>query len=75
MIKCEVLVERISLTVNKGSVVVVDDRQFEIAKKHLKPIHEVVKETKVEDKVDEVETREDKEVLEKEVKAKRTKKK
>lgn len=71
MKKCEVLVERISLTVNKGSVVIVDDKQFEVAKKFLKPLD--IREPK---KVEEVETREDKEEVEEEIKTtKKSKKK
>lgn len=35
--KCEVL-ERISITVEKGSIVEVDPRQFEVAKRYLKPV-------------------------------------
>lgn len=71
MKKCEVLVERISLTVNKGSVVVVDDKQFEVAKKFLKPL-DIIEPKKVE----EVETREDKEEVEEEIKTtKKSKKK
>lgn len=37
MIKCEVL-GKTSLVVEKGSVVLVDERQFELARKVLKPI-------------------------------------
>lgn len=40
MKKCEVIVDRVSLVVCKGSIVEVEDRQFEIARKFLKPIDE-----------------------------------
>ena len=39
MKKCEVLND-CNLSIKKGSVVFVDDRQFEVAKKLLKPIKE-----------------------------------
>ncbi len=48
MKKCEVLNDAV-LTVCKGSVVLVSDRQFELAKKVLKPINEKSEE-KVENK-------------------------
>ena len=51
MKKCEVLATRVSLVVEKGSVVLVDDRQFEIAKQFLKPI---VEEEKTEEPKEEV---------------------
>lgn len=38
MRQCEVLADKISITVNKGSIVNVDDLQYELARKHLKPI-------------------------------------
>lgn len=41
MKKCEVLADRISLVVGKGSVVEVDDIQFELARQYLKPIGKV----------------------------------
>lgn len=37
MIKCEVL-GKTSLVVEKGSVVLVDERQFELARRVLKPV-------------------------------------
>lgn len=37
MIKCEVLVDRCSLVVGKGSIVYVDERQFELARQFVKP--------------------------------------
>lgn len=37
MIKCEVL-GKTSLVVEKGSIVLVDDRQFELARRVLKPV-------------------------------------
>ncbi len=46
MKKCEVLAERISLVVGKGSIVLVNDTQFELAKKFLKPVEEEVKTVK-----------------------------
>lgn len=47
MIKCEVLND-CAIAIKKGSIVIVDDRQYEVARKILKPF----KEAKVE-KVDE----------------------
>lgn len=38
MKKCEVLVDRVSLVVGKGSIVLVDDKQFELARNFIKPI-------------------------------------
>lgn len=38
MKKCEVLVDRVSLVVGKGSIVFVDDQQFELARQFIKPI-------------------------------------
>lgn len=38
MKKCEVLVDRVSLVVGKGSIVLVDDKQFELARNFLKPV-------------------------------------
>lgn len=46
--KCEVL-ERVCITVEKGSIVEVDPRQFEVAKRYLKPV-ELKKETKAKKK-------------------------
>lgn len=44
--KCEVL-EKVTLTVLKGSIVEVEPYQFEVAKRFLKPVkEEVKKETK-----------------------------
>ena len=37
MRKCEVLNDT-AIAVKKGSIVIVDDKQFELAKKNLKPI-------------------------------------
>ena len=39
MRKCEVLNDTV-IAVKKGSIVIVEDRQFELARKHLKPINE-----------------------------------
>lgn len=44
MKKCEVIVDRVSLIVNKGSIVEVDDIQFELARQFLKPVGKVAKE-------------------------------
>lgn len=54
MRKCEVLVERVSLVVGKGSIVVVDEQQYEIARSFLKPIGEAkaVAAAKPEEKVE-----------------------
>lgn len=71
--KCEVIAERVSLVVSKGSVVFVDDRQFEIAKQFLKPMEAKVEKPVAEDKPAVIETREEK-PLEKEVKSKKKKK-
>ena len=40
MIKCEVLVDRVSLVVGKGSIVLVDEQQFELARQFIKPMKE-----------------------------------
>lgn len=42
MKKCEIIVDRLGLTALKGSIVYVDDRQFEAAKQYLKPLEETV---------------------------------
>lgn len=76
MRKCEVLVDRVSLIVSKGSVVFVDDKQFELAKPFLKPCDLVVEQQPLE--VKEIETREEKpqELVKKvEVRTKKSKKK
>ena len=52
MIKCEVIVDRVSLVVGKGSIVYVDERQFELAKQFVIPVD------KKNDKVKAVETKE-----------------
>lgn len=39
--KCEVIADRVSLVVGKGSVVFVEDKQFEIAKRFLKPLNDI----------------------------------
>jgi len=50
MIKCEVL-GKTSLVVEKGSVVLVDERQFELARRVLKPVeHKQADEPKAEEK-------------------------
>lgn len=38
MIKCEVLADRVSLVVGKGSIVYVDERQFELARQFVRPV-------------------------------------
>ena len=39
MLKCEVLNDTV-IAIKKGSIVIVDEKQFELAKKHLKPLNE-----------------------------------
>ena len=51
--KCEVLVDRVSLVVGKGSIVLVDDRQFELARAFLKPVREAKSRDEVESDVEE----------------------
>lgn len=46
MLKCEVLNDTV-IAIKKGSIVIVDDKQFELAKKHLKPIKEEEKKVEV----------------------------
>lgn len=46
MKKCEVVVDRVSLVVGKGSVVFVEDRQYELARAFLKPVKKDKKEEK-----------------------------
>lgn len=45
MIKCEVI-GKTSLVVEKGSIVLVDERQFELARRVLKPVKDEDKEAK-----------------------------
>lgn len=52
MKKYEVVVDRVSLVVGKGSIVYCDDMQGQLASAFLKPLHE---EKKVEKAVDETE--------------------
>ena len=59
MKKCEVLCNTV-IAVQKGSIVIVDDRQYEHARRKLKPIEEVKKVEKKEPVIPEVETREEK---------------
>lgn len=48
MIKCEVI-GKTSLVVEKGSIVLVDDKQYELARRVLKPVdHKKAEEPKVE---------------------------
>lgn len=73
MKKCEVLCNAV-IAVQKGSIVIVDDRQYEHARRKLKPIEEVKKVEKP--VVKEVETREEKAIETPELpKEKKTKKK
>ena len=57
MKKCEVLCDTV-IAVQKGSIVIVSDRQYEHARNKLKPIEEVKKAEKPSNQ--EVETREEK---------------
>lgn len=38
--KCEVLVDKITLVVNKGSLVDVDEQQFELARQFIRPVND-----------------------------------
>ena len=38
MIKCEVLADKVCLIVEKGSIVYVDERQFELARQFIRPV-------------------------------------
>lgn len=40
MIKCEVVADRVSLIVHKGSIVLVDEMQYELARQFIKPVSE-----------------------------------
>lgn len=42
MRKCEVLVDRLGLTVHKGSIVNVSDRQYELIKDYVRVIEETM---------------------------------
>lgn len=44
MVKCEVIVDRVSLVVGKGSIVLVDEKQFELARQFIKPINDEAEE-------------------------------
>lgn len=70
MIKCEVL-DTCSIVVGKGSIVEVSPRQYEIARKFLKPINE--KKAEAKDEVKEVEVKPIEEAVQ--PKAKKTRKK
>ena len=48
MVKCEVLVDRCSLVVGKGSIVNIDNQQYELARAFVKPVD--LKVEKVEEK-------------------------
>lgn len=45
MIKCEVLIDT-ALAIKKGSIVLVDERQYELARRVLKPCEEKKEEVK-----------------------------
>ena len=51
MKKCEVVVDRCSLVVGKGSIVFVDDRQFELARNFIKPVDMPKAKVEVEEEV------------------------
>lgn len=50
MVKCEVIVDRVSLVVGKGSIVLVDEKQFELARQFIKPINDEAEEKPTEEK-------------------------
>lgn len=50
MVKCEVIVDRVSLVVCKGSIVLVDEKQFELARQFIKPINDEAEEKPTEEK-------------------------
>lgn len=50
--KYEVLVDRISLVVGKGSIVTVDERQYEVARPFLKEVG--TRETNIENKAEDI---------------------
>lgn len=54
MVKCEVIVDRASLVVGKGSIVVVDERQYELARQFLKPVEHKEKVVQEQKKVEEI---------------------
>lgn len=68
MPRCEVLVDRCSLVVGKGSIVNIDERQFELARQFVKPL-DAPKLEKVEKVVEE-----NQDVVEKEEPKKKNKK-
>lgn len=53
MKKCEVLVDRVSLVVGKGSIVYVDEKQFELARNFIKPLEKAKVEEPKEEEVKE----------------------
>ena len=50
MVKCEVVVDRVSLVVGRGSIVLVDEKQFELARQFIKPINDEAEEKPTEEK-------------------------
>lgn len=50
MRKCEVISDKAVIVVGKGSIVFVDDRQFELSRMHLKPIEDEQAEQNAEEK-------------------------
>lgn len=50
MVKCEVIVDRVSLVVGRGSIVLVDEKQFELARQFIKPINDEAEEKPTEEK-------------------------
>lgn len=60
MPRCEVLVDRCSLVVGKGSIVNIDERQFELARQFVKPLDAPKQEKVVDKKVDVAEKKEPK---------------
>ena len=40
MVKCEVIADRVTLVVGKGSIVMLDEVQAEVARQFVKPVNE-----------------------------------
>lgn len=75
MKKCEVLVDTV-IACQKGSIVMVSDKTFNLARHKLKEVEEVKKAVKPSVEIQEIETREEKKIETAELpKAKKTKKK
>lgn len=68
--RCEVL-DTCNIVVGKGSIVEVSDRQYELARKYLRPL--VTKKEKVDNKEEKVETPKEVEVPQVEKRKKKTK--